>query len=186
MAFYSQRKHSKWYIKKATFFISKVNCFKLWKDVQSLNRSVKLFDRLMTDDWLIADESITDYRWLIWSHICYVKWRMSGSCKFGNFHRKKFNIIPNLIYQKIKIIWGRWNLLNEHPSPFMIFVSPVIINYQIGKMCHEIQLLLSLCILLLSWSEIWTEMSSFGKERWLVMVRNIFLSNCPVLITSFS
>lgn len=35
-------------------------------------------------------------------------------------------------------------------NPFIIFVNPVMINFQVGKMCYDIRLLLPLCILLLS------------------------------------
>ena len=42
----------------------------------------------------------------------------------------------------------------KHLSPFIIFVSPVTF-FQSGKICYDIQFLLSLCILLLSWSAIW-------------------------------
>ena len=59
--------------------------------IQSLNRSVQLFDGSMTADWLIVDGSITDDRWPIWAQFYYVKWRMIGSYKIKNFHWNEFS-----------------------------------------------------------------------------------------------
>ena len=71
--------------------------------------------------------------------------------------------------------------------PSIIFVSPVIINVQIGKMCHDTRFYcpyaFSCCHGL---KYVWGEMPSFCKVVRVVMVQNVFGSNCPVLITSFS
>ena len=42
---------------------------------KSLNRSMQRLDGSMTVDCMIADRSMTDDKWPIWSQFCYVKWR---------------------------------------------------------------------------------------------------------------